>query len=120
MSEFRFIRDQKGFTLVEVLVVVVIIAILIAIAVPVYKNVTATADQRVHDANVRTLYSVTQVYMAADWDEEVKKPEDMKEILVDYLAGGVYPENPTDSRPYEVTISAAGKISVRPGIGEYK
>ena len=119
ISQHQLKINEKGFTLIELMVVVVIIAILIAIAVPIYKSTKATADQRVHDANVRVLYSTAQSYMIKDWDEIAKSPGDMKAILKDYLLEGTYPENPTDSGPYEVEISTEGKITVRPGIGQY-
>lgn len=119
MAEFRFKPNEKGFTLAEVLVVVVIIGILAAIAVPKYVNATTRANQTVHDANVRTLYSAAQVYMCKTWDETNKDAGTMESILANYLSEGAYPQNPTDSGAYAVVISDEGKITVSPDIGEY-
>lgn len=119
MAELRLKTKEQGFTLAEILVVVVIIGILAAIAVPIYSKTTAKADQAVHDANVRILFSAAQVYMCKAWDETAKNADAMKIELADYIVGGVYPENPTDSGDYKVTIDVQGKIEVEPGIGEY-
>lgn len=51
----RFFRNEKGFTLVELMVVILIIGILVAIAVPIFNNARASAWQRTCQANLRTL-----------------------------------------------------------------
>lgn len=64
---FKLIRkrlqNQKGFTLMELMVVMVIIGILIGIAVPSYNKVTATAEKRACEANKRTIKGAVQAYI---------------------------------------------------------
>ena len=57
-------KNQKGFTLVELMTVVVIIGILVAIAIPIMSNVTKAAAQRAHDSNLRTIDGAVQMYYA--------------------------------------------------------
>jgi len=66
----KFFRNNKGFTLVEILVVVIIVAILAAIAVPIYmryvEKARSTEAQSALSA-IRTAYRVQrQTYGSTD------------------------------------------------------
>jgi prepilin-type N-terminal cleavage/methylation domain-containing protein len=69
----RLHKNQKGFTLVELMVVVVIIGILVAIAIPIYSNVSANAKEKALAATARTLNGSWQMYQAdvqtGDWPD---------------------------------------------------
>ncbi len=61
-------KNEKGFTLVELMVVVVIIGILVAIAVPVYNNVSDRARTQAIEANVRILQGAVMMYHVSNND----------------------------------------------------
>ena len=58
----KILNNEKGFTLVELMVVVVIIGILVAIAIPIYNNTTARAERGSCEANLRMIDSAIQQY----------------------------------------------------------
>ncbi len=57
-------KNQKGFTLVELMVVVVIIGILTAIAIPQFSRVTERAERAGVEANLRTIEGTIMMYTA--------------------------------------------------------
>jgi type IV pilus assembly protein PilA len=54
--------DERGFTLIELMVVVLIIAILIAVGLPTYFGARERANDRAVQANVRNAFTATRIY----------------------------------------------------------
>lgn len=60
------LRNNKGFSLVELMVVVAIIGILAAIAVPNYQKFTAKSKQTEGKSNLSAIYSAERAFFA-EW-----------------------------------------------------
>ena len=78
----NFHKDNRGFTLVELMVVVVIIGVLTAIAIPVYNASTAKAEKGACEANLRMIDSAIQQYKM---NNDGEPPESIKDDLGDYF-----------------------------------
>jgi type IV pilus assembly protein PilA len=55
-------RDERGFTLIELMVVVLIIAVLIAIAIPTFLGARQRAQDRAAQSNVRTALTAEKTF----------------------------------------------------------
>jgi type IV pilus assembly protein PilA len=68
MLEFfrKRMRDDRGFTLIELMVVVLIIAILIAIAIPTFLGLRRRAQDRAAQSNLRNALTAGKAFYTDD------------------------------------------------------
>jgi type IV pilus assembly protein PilA len=62
LKKIREMKDQDGFTLIELMVVVLIIAILIAIAIPTFLGLRERAQNRAATSDVRNALTAAKAF----------------------------------------------------------
>ena len=94
--------NQKGFSLIELMIVVVIIGILAAIAIPNYISMQNRAKEGSVKANAHSVQLVVE-----DWAVRNNGTyPDLADIDASMFPGGVFPNNPFTGAP--ITVAAPG------------
>ena len=109
-------EDQKGFTLVELIIVMAILAILAAIAVPRFGATLSKAKTQADEANQAMISKAVELaYVNGDLDlgtatKTAPKTIDLQTDLVDKGYLDKVPNNPTGGAAYTVTayLEASG------------
>ncbi len=114
LQKLTKMKNQKGFTLVELMVVVAILGVLVAIAIPVYNTVTFSAQQKSHNANVRTLEGAVEVY-AADHPTILRTDMDVITVLASVYIKEV-PVNPLPTGTVVGTVTYSGAYTMTDGV----
>ena len=102
----KMLRQQEGFTLVELMVAVVILGILAGIGVQQYARIQENAREAANAANIRVIKNAAQMYFLVGPGDPEKLPENFGvQTLVDAGFIDDVPESPwEDSAKYHIDV----------------
>jgi type IV pilus assembly protein PilA len=118
----KMLKQQEGFTLVELMIVVVILGILAGVGIQQYGNVQNRAKTAAHNANVRIIASAANMYVML----ENKAPVDGDKTAIEVIQEAGYlqeiPTNPFGEGEGSVAPAGAYVVAVTApeGDGQYR
>ena len=81
-------RNQKGFTLAELLIVVAIIAVLVAIAIPIFTTQLEKSREATDKANIRSAYAEASAELLDNESSAYKKEVTAKQTVGNWQSNG--------------------------------
>ena len=99
--------NQKGFTLVELVIIIVILGILAAVAIPKYQDITTEAKEAAARASLGAIRSGITIYYA---NQAVKTGTATWPTLNQLETSGTVMEQSLPKNPYQATANAPDSI----------
>ncbi len=102
----RKLKEQQGFTLIELIVVMAILAVLAAMVVPRFANILADSEEKANQANIDMLNNACDLYEANTGNTIT----DLDELVDEYVK--VIPNRPGTDEVY--TLADLGRDDSEP------
>lgn len=80
----KFIKEEKGFTLIEMMIVLLIISVMVLIAIPNVTKHANTIDDKACDAYIQMVQGQVEAFRM----ETLTAPKSLSELEKDYLPDG--------------------------------
>ncbi len=106
MYKFQF-GNQRGFTLIELVIIIVVLGILAAVAIPKYQDITSEAKEAATRASLGSLRSGITIYYA---NQAVTTGSAIWPTLAELSTPGGVMAQGVPPNPYLPTDSAADSI----------